>query len=60
MPDSNWNTIAEAAYEAYSQVARADAQTLSVPEWENLGPRMQEAWREAVQEACRLFTAGAL
>jgi hypothetical protein len=34
---------------------RAEQQTLSVPEWEELPPRMQEGWREAVKEACRLF-----
>lgn len=54
MPE-NWSIVAQAAYETYAQIVRAEQQTLSVPEWEELPPRMQEGWREAVKEACRLF-----
>jgi hypothetical protein len=53
MPN-NWNAVAQAAYETYAQIVRAEAQTLPVPEWEELPPRYQEGWREAVKEACGL------
>ena len=49
MPEPNWNAIAAAAYEAYAQVVRAEAQTLPVPAWDELGPRYQEGWKEAAQ-----------
>ena len=51
------NHVAEAAYEAYAMVVRAEQQTLAVPSWEELPPRMQEGWREAVKEACRRYQA---
>jgi len=51
MPD-NWNVVAERAYETYALLARAEAQLLPVPEWDDLPPRLQAAWREAVKEAC--------
>ena len=47
LSEFSWNAVAQGAYEAYAQVVRTDAQTLSVPEWEELPPRMQEGWREA-------------
>jgi hypothetical protein len=52
MPD--WNAVACAAYEAYAYIARAEAQLLPVPEWEDLPPRLQDAYREAVKVACEL------
>lgn len=55
MPEPNWNEIAAAAYETYAQVVRAEQQPLAVPEWEDLPPRYQEGWREAVKTACELL-----
>jgi hypothetical protein len=54
---TDWSTLACAGYEVYAQIARADAQLLSVPEWEDLPPRLQDAWREAAKEMCRLYEA---
>jgi hypothetical protein len=50
----NWTAIASAAYEAYAQAARAEQQTLPVPEWEELPPRLQAAWKEAAKAVCEL------
>lgn len=57
MSEPNWNLIAEAAYDSYALIARAEQEPLPVPEWQNLPPRLQEAWREAAKEACRLHPA---
>jgi hypothetical protein len=57
---ANWNTIAEAAYEAYAQVVRAEAQPLPVPAWEELPPRMQEGWREAAHSVVQGLCGHAL
>jgi hypothetical protein len=52
---TDWNAIAAAAYEAYGQVTdHKNYQQLPMPEWEQLPPRIQEAWQEAVKEAVRL------
>lgn len=56
MPEPDWNRIAAGAYEAYSQVIRAEQQTLAVPEWEDLPPRHHDAWKEAVHSVERALT----
>ena len=50
---TDWNALACAGYETYAQVVRADQQVMPVPEWEDLGPRYHEAWKEAAKEICR-------
>jgi len=52
---TDWSAIAQSGYERYAAIARADAMLLPVPEWEDLPPRLQEAWREAAKETCRQF-----
>ena len=59
MPEPHWNEIAAAAYETYGQIVRAEQQTLAVPEWDELPPRMQEGWREAVKTACQRYDEAA-
>ena len=56
MPEPDRNRIAAGAYEAYSQVIRADAQMLPVPEWEDLPPRHHDAWKEAVHSVEQALT----
>jgi len=51
----NWSVVAQTAYETYAQIVRADAQLLPVPEWEELPPRLQEGWRQAVKKACEML-----
>lgn len=61
MPEPDWNRIACRAYEAHSQVIRAEQAQLPPPEWETLGPREHEAWREAakaVEQALEETTEG--
>lgn len=58
--ETDWDAIAETAYEAYCKVVRAAEQPLSTPAWEDLPPRMQEAWRAATEEACHIYIAAAL
>ena len=53
--DPDCSALACAGYEAYAQSVRAEAAQLPVPEWEELPPRLQHGWREAVKEACRLY-----
>ena len=59
MPDPDWNAIAEAASQAYALIVRAAAQPLPVPEWEELPPRHQEAWREVGRTVCELCGSAA-
>jgi len=51
----NWSVVAQTAYETYAQIVRADAQLLPVPEWEELPPRLQEGWRQAVKRASEML-----
>jgi hypothetical protein len=54
----DWNALAHAAYETYGEVLNhRSQQPLPMPEWDELPPRLQEAWREVAKEVCRLYEA---
>jgi len=55
---TDWNALACAAYNMYGEVLNHKAnQNLPLPEWDELPPKYQEAWREVAKEVCRLYEA---
>jgi hypothetical protein len=53
----NWNAIGDAAYEAFQRVSRSEAASLPVPAWEDLPPKIQDAWIVSAKCACRWFVS---
>jgi hypothetical protein len=56
----DWNVLACAAYEAYSDMLNHQAHlSLPMPDWDDLPPKYQEAWREVAKEVCRRYSEAA-
>jgi len=55
---TDWNALGNAAYDVYGEILNHKTrEPLPLPEWEELPPRYQEAWREVAKEVCRLYEA---
>lgn len=51
----DWNALACAAYDTYGTMLNHTLHNLPMPEWDELPPKYQEAWREVAKEVCRLY-----
>jgi hypothetical protein len=51
----DWNEIAKAVFEVFQEESRPDHYPLPPPPWEDLPPKLQEAYIAAAKTASQLY-----